>query len=90
MLQEPEDQFKFTDKGLATTTANWTEPTAADNYGIPILTSNYNSEDSFSIGISQVVYTSTDVAGNVAVCIFHIFITGTVCLIIIKGIRTWL
>ena len=54
----------------------WQTPLASDNCGSPIISSNYNSGDSFPRGMTKVIYTSTDESGNEATCEFEIDIKG--------------
>ena len=53
----------------------WTEPTATDNSGMtPTVTQSHQPGDSFTVGITQVTYTFTDMAGNSAMCTFSVTI----------------
>ena len=53
----------------------WTEPTATDNSGMtPTVTQSHQPGDSFPIRTTQVAYTFTDMAGNIAVCTFTVTI----------------
>ena len=66
---------------FGTTSINvpWTEPTATDNSGMtPTVTQSHQPGDSFNAGITQVVYTFTDVAGNQATCSFSVTIGKSV------------
>nr|XP_054749016.1 serine-rich adhesin for platelets-like [Lytechinus pictus] len=59
-----------TDSGVASWAANWTEPTATDNSGIQTLISDYYPGYPMPIGSTTVTYTSTDVTGYSATCMF--------------------
>ncbi len=59
--------------GMTSTPVTWIEPTATDNSGMtPTVTQSHQSGDRFPIGISQVFYTFSDLAGNEAACTFSI------------------
>ena len=56
--------------------ANWTAPTATDNCtSNPSVKSNFLSGQSFPIGSTTVVYTTTDAKNNSSTCSFDIVIT---------------
>jgi gliding motility-associated-like protein len=56
-----------------TAVATWTAPTATDNCdATPGITSNFNSGDTFSIGVHTVTYEATDAAGNKETCSFTV------------------
>ena len=60
----------------------WTEPTASDNTGVPpVRTRTHQPGDGFGVGTTDVVYTFTDQAGNVARCEFTITIGNFVFVI---------
>jgi hypothetical protein len=63
--------------------ANWTAPNATDNCGMPTITGNRNSGESFPIGTTNVTYTAVDARGNFSTCTFAIRVTeasgGTGC-----------
>lgn len=74
----PTDIVLTNDVGICGAVASWTLPVATDNCGGVILTSNnYNSGDSFLPGITTVVYTATDTAGNTASCSFNVTVSDT-------------
>ena len=57
-------------------TVNWTPPIATDNCTDPQnLTSTHQPGDNFPLGISTVVYTATDAAGNQANCSFDVTVS---------------
>ncbi len=59
--------------GTATTgIATWTAPVATDNCSTPAVVSNFNSGQSFPIGVTTVTYTATDSKGLTAVCSFTV------------------
>jgi gliding motility-associated-like protein len=56
---------------------NWTPPTAADNCILQSLTSSHNPGDVFPVGVTTVIYTAVDAAGNTSTCSFPVTITDT-------------
>ena len=61
--------------GVSTRVVTWTEPTATDNSGLPVTsTQTHQSGDSFPIGMTTVMYTFSDEAGNQAICSFSVSI----------------
>jgi gliding motility-associated-like protein len=52
--------------------ATWTPPDVTDNCSISVVTSSYQPGTRFETGTTEVVYTATDVHGNVAMCRFTI------------------
>jgi gliding motility-associated-like protein len=54
-----------------TATATWTIPQATDNCSVT-LTTTHSPGSSFALGTTQVRYTATDGAGNLATCIFNV------------------
>ncbi len=62
--------------GLTSTVVTWIEPTATDNSGIePTRVRTRVPGSSFSIGTTEVQYTFSDQAGNVALCTFDVIVT---------------
>ncbi|XP_071489593.1 uncharacterized protein [Diadema antillarum] len=58
---------------------SWTEPTATDDSGNPVITTSTSSPgDSFAVGATTVTYTFADDSGNAAVCTFDIIVVATV------------
>ncbi|HYF68906.1 MAG TPA: HYR domain-containing protein [Ohtaekwangia sp.] len=56
-------------------TAIWNEPQALDNCNTVVsITSSHSPGETFPIGITQVIYTATDAAGNTAVCEFNVIV----------------
>lgn len=53
----------------------WTEPTTLDNCASN-LSSNFQSGSVFPLGVSTVVYTASDIAGNSATCSFDVTINA--------------
>ena len=72
----PSDQTGDTDDRSPTGTVTWTPPTTTDNSGIVSLTSSHLPGDSFGIGSTAVIYTSTDSSFNTVICTFNVDITG--------------
>ncbi|XP_072018428.1 uncharacterized protein [Amphiura filiformis] len=63
------------DAGVTEATATWNSPTATDNSGdAPTRSSNYNSGESFPVGVTLVIYTFSDAAGNTATCSFEVIV----------------
>ena len=67
-------------------TVSWTEPTATDNCGTPILArTGLASGSCFKAGINAISYTATDAKGNKSNCSFNVavsvtsVVTGTYC-----------
>lgn len=61
--------------GITGTTVIWTEPTATDASGIPMLSNRTHSPgDFFSVGVTTVIYTFSDTSQNMAMCTFTVFI----------------
>ncbi|WP_217694761.1 HYR domain-containing protein [Algoriphagus marinus] len=56
---------------------DWIEPTATDNSGSVILNSNFEPGTLFPVGITTVIYTATDGAGNQSTCSFNVTVTDT-------------
>ncbi len=74
----PTDIVLTNDVGVCGAVASWTLPVATDNCGGVVLTSNnYSSGDSFLPGVTTVVYTATDTAGNTATCSFTVTVSDT-------------
>jgi hypothetical protein len=61
-----------------TAVANWTAPTATDNCSTPSVSANFSSGQSFPIGLSNVVYTAVDAAGNRSECRFSVTVTQVI------------
>lgn len=71
----PADIAVNNDAGVCEAIVSWTPPTATDNCPGVILTSTHNPGDTFPVGLTTVVYTATDVAGNMTLCSFNITVT---------------
>ncbi|MEN2284533.1 HYR domain-containing protein, partial [Algoriphagus sp. SE2] len=56
---------------------NWIEPTASDNSGSVTLTSNFEPGTIFPVGITTVVYTARDAAGNQSTCSFNVIVNDS-------------
>ena len=72
----PDDINQRTDPGLPTAAVFWKTPSARDNSGSVVLTSNHNSGDRFPIGDTTVTYTATDQYGNVKTESFTVAVRG--------------
>ena len=68
----PIDIAVSTDPNNCNAVANWTSPSTTDNSGSVTLTSNFEPGSIFPVGITQVIYTATDVAGNQSICSFNV------------------
>jgi hypothetical protein len=55
-----------------TATATWTTPSVSDNCSGAMLTSNFASGSTFSVGTTTVMYTATDARGNQSNCTFTV------------------
>ncbi len=51
---------------------SWNEPSASDNCDIATVTSSHHPGDIFPKGVTEVVYTATDIYGNVSYCKFNV------------------
>jgi hypothetical protein len=71
----PIDIAVSTDPNNCNALVNWTAPSAIDNSGSVTLTSNFEPGSIFPVGITQVIYTATDVAGNQSICSFNVTVT---------------
>lgn len=64
--------------GSQTGTVTWTEPTATDNSGTVIPSSDFSSPLVLNVGDSQTVtYRLSDPSGNFVECIFMVSVVGT-------------
>jgi len=69
----PHDITVVSALGEDTVAVSWTEPTASDAVsGVASLVSTHAPRDVFPAGTTEVVYTATDVAGNVSTCSFDV------------------
>jgi gliding motility-associated-like protein len=64
------------DVASQTAVVTWQNPTAIDNCGVPIVTSNFSSGDSFPPGLTTVIYTATDGSGNTDTCEIPVDVVG--------------
>lgn len=69
--------INITSTGSCSETVIWTAPTVSDNCSDVTLTSNYDSGDTFSEGITTVTYTAVDACGNESTCSFTITVECT-------------
>ena len=58
---------------------DWTEPSATDNCSSVTISSNYEPNDTFAIGVTIVIYTFTDACGNASTCGFNIIVLDDCC-----------
>ena len=78
-MNVPESIVVNTDPGMPTAVASWQQPSATDNSGEPVtISSNFNSGDTFPIGITTVTYTATDTSGNEESATFTITVSGKI------------
>ncbi|MFZ1424399.1 MAG: HYR domain-containing protein, partial [Saprospiraceae bacterium] len=68
----PVDINKNTDPGVCQAFVTWVAPTASDNCPGVIFTSNFPPGTNFPTGITQVIYTATDLSGNESICTFNV------------------
>jgi gliding motility-associated-like protein len=57
---------------------NWIAPTASDNCPNFTFTSNYVPGDTFSLGMTNVIYIATDGVGNADTCIFMVNVIDSI------------
>ncbi|HRK29227.1 MAG TPA: HYR domain-containing protein, partial [Chitinophagales bacterium] len=67
---------------MCTATANWANPTATDNCGLPTVTGTHTSGSPFGLGTTNVVFTATDVSGNTATCSFNVTVNDAIAPVI--------
>ena len=76
-MNVPKGLVVNTDSGMPTTVVSWQQPSATENSGEPVtISSNFNSGDTFPIGITTVTFTATDSSGNANSATFAITVTG--------------
>lgn len=70
----PANQTIYTGAGNTgcSQTATWTAPSVADNCGVEDVVSTHAPGSVFTAGVSNVIYTATDVNGNTSTCGFTI------------------
>ncbi len=69
----PDSQTYPVDIGTPFRSVTWIEPTAVDNSGgQPSVVQSHQPGQLFDVGVTQVTYTFTDVAGNQAQCAFTV------------------
>ncbi|XP_072175625.1 uncharacterized protein [Diadema setosum] len=71
-LNCPSDIVMMTDMGVAESVVSWPPVVATDNAGHPMVSSNFNPGQTFSLGPTLVVYDAIDDSGNVANCTFTV------------------
>ena len=72
----PADIMAPTDSGLPSAAITWPEPVVIDNSGSVDSFTNATNGAPFGIGVSAIVYTALDEAGNSAQCSFTITVIG--------------
>eukprot|EP00050_Salpingoeca_kvevrii_P022899 m.133922 g.133922 ORF g.133922 m.133922 type:complete len:1478 (-) comp9868_c1_seq2:1800-6233(-) len=71
----PESFTSGTDRRMAKGTVFWPEPSVLDNSRMPItIESNFDSGESFPLGVTTIIYTATDAFDNSAQCSFDVTI----------------
>ena len=71
--------------GTTAMVVTWTEPTVTDNSGVtPAITRSHMPGESFPLGTTMVLYSYTDMAGNVATCSFTITIGNSFCYLFLQ------
>ena len=64
---------------MPTAVVSWHQPSATDNSGESVtITSNFNSGDTFPIGITNITYTATDTSENEESATFTITVIGKI------------
>ena len=64
---------------MPTAVVSWRQPSATDNSGEQVtISSNFNSGDTFPIGVTTVTFTATDTSANEESATFTITVTGKV------------
>ncbi|MDF2157820.1 HYR domain-containing protein [Algoriphagus sp. CAU 1675] len=63
------------DEGVCGAVVTWTEPIAEDNCGIESFTADYTSGYEFPVGTTTVIYTATDIHGNIETSSFTVTVT---------------
>ncbi|MDQ3143173.1 MAG: HYR domain-containing protein, partial [Bacteroidota bacterium] len=58
---------------------DWQDPFAIDNCDYLTVNSNLNPNTPFNAGTTQVIYTATDLCGNISTCSFNVVVTDTCC-----------
>jgi flavin reductase (DIM6/NTAB) family NADH-FMN oxidoreductase RutF len=71
----PSNQSANTAPGTCAANVTWTAPTASDNCPGVTLTATHSPGSSFPKGVTTVVYTATDAAGNSVTCSFNVTVT---------------
>ena len=67
----------FVQQGTSMGRATWTEPTAADDDGLPVrVARTHNPNSLFPVGQTEVMYFFSDSSNNEAVCTIVVTITG--------------
>ena len=75
-LSNPGNISIVTDPGESFGMATWQKPNVSDNSGEFSLFSTHQPGDKFSLGVTTVIYTANDTAGNTATIQFLVFVSG--------------
>ena len=62
------------DVDFCSAVVSWVEPQATDNCLLVSFTSNYTPGSTFPVGTTTVIYTATDIGGNISTCSFDIIV----------------
>ncbi|WP_432412021.1 BspA family leucine-rich repeat surface protein [Rasiella sp. SM2506] len=73
----PSNLVMGNDFGDCDANVSWTPPVASDNCVNLTFTTSHNSGDMFSVGVTTVTYTATDVVGNISTCSFTVTVEDT-------------
>ena len=73
----PSDITLSTDEGKNYATVTWTEPTATDNVGIDVFSSNLANGTRFNLGTTLVTYIAVDESNNEATATFNVTVIDT-------------
>ncbi len=71
----PADMTLSAEAGLCSSVASWVAPTSSDNCEVAAMTSTHLPGDSFAVGTTEVIYTTTDIHGNELSASFLVTVT---------------
>jgi len=74
-ITAPADVQLLSEPGLCDVVVEWAEVSATDNCEIELIESTHLSGDRFSLGITEVIISATDINGNVSIHSFAITVT---------------
>lgn len=72
----PNEQSGYTSINETTFGVSWSIPAPTDNVGVVFMNQTHVSGYAFSLGVTTVVNTAYDAAGNKAECSFNVTISG--------------